>query len=81
MVNGGLGSAFDEFTLNLAACEKAGAEVAGVLVNKIQPDKMEVVQRYFGKAVMDRHGIPLVGCVPYGSVSQSASESVSQSVS
>ena len=36
VVNGGLGSAFDELSLNLAACEKGGAEVAGVLVNKIK---------------------------------------------
>ncbi len=54
VVNGGLGSAFDELSLNLAACEKGGAEVAGVLVNKIKPSKMEVVKHYFGKALHDR---------------------------
>lgn len=39
VVNGGLGSAFDELALNMAACEAAGAKVGAVLVNKIQPSK------------------------------------------
>ena len=72
MVNGGLGSAFDELSLNLAACERAGADIAGVLVNKIHSEKMDVVRDYFGRALKDRYGIPLVGCVPYGEMMDAA---------
>jgi dethiobiotin synthetase len=35
VVNGGLGSAFDELSQNIDACHMAGAQVKGVLVNKV----------------------------------------------
>mmetsp|Transcript_30535 Transcript_30535/g.36019 ORF Transcript_30535/g.36019 Transcript_30535/m.36019 type:complete len:385 (+) Transcript_30535:66-1220(+) len=72
VVNGGLGSAFDELAQNIDTCNAAGAQVKGVLVNKIQPNKIDMVRDYFGRAVMDRWGIPLVGCVPFGELMDAA---------
>jgi phosphate acetyltransferase len=66
VVNGGVGSAFDELALNIHACHAAGATVGGVLVNKIKGSKVEMVRDYFGRAVAQRWGLPLVGCIPFG---------------
>mmetsp|Transcript_21323 Transcript_21323/g.48097 ORF Transcript_21323/g.48097 Transcript_21323/m.48097 type:complete len:383 (-) Transcript_21323:265-1413(-) len=72
VVNGGIGSAFDELALNVAVCEAAGAELGGILVNKIQPSKFDSVVDYFGRAISERWGVPLVGCVPYGDMMDAA---------
>jgi len=72
VVNGGLGSAFDELALNMAACEAAGAKVGAVLVNKIQPSKLSQVRDYLGRAIEQRWGLPLVGLVPHGEDMDSA---------
>ena len=72
VVNGGIGKSFDELALNIHACEAAGARVGGVLVNKIQPSKYEMVKDYFGRAISSRWGLPMVGCVPYGEMMDAA---------
>jgi len=64
IANGGLGSAFDELELNRVLCEKYNVPIAGVLINKVIPDKYEQTKFYLEKALMDNHGIPLLGCVP-----------------
>jgi phosphate acetyltransferase len=63
---GGLGSALDELALNKALCEKHGAQVAGVILNRVLPDKREMVIHYMTKALA-RWDIPLIGCIPYDS--------------
>jgi len=64
IASGGLGSAFDELALNKAMCEKHGAKVIGVILNRVLPDKREMVIEYMNKALA-RWKIPLLGSIPY----------------
>lgn len=65
VANGGLGNTFDELTLNKVLCDKEGVGIAGVIINKVQPDKLDQTQEYIQKA-MDMHwgDVPLLGCIP-----------------
>lgn len=65
VANGGLGNTFDELELNKVLCDKEGVEIAGVIVNKVHPEKLEQTREYITKA-LDLHweGVPLLGCVP-----------------
>lgn len=63
VVNGGIGRAFDDLTLNKALCDVEGASVCGVIVNKVDPTKMEQTEVYMRKA-LSRWMIPLIGLVP-----------------
>ena len=63
VVNGGIGSSYDEFYLNQCVIEREGAKLAGVLVNKTNPKKVEQVREYLDKA-LERMGIPIIGVVP-----------------
>jgi len=63
VVNGGIGRAFDDLTLNKALCESEGANVCGVIVNKVEPAKLEQTEVYLRKA-LSRWMIPLIGVVP-----------------
>jgi BioD-like phosphotransacetylase family protein len=67
VANGGLGNTFDELELNKALCDREGVEVCGVIVNKVQPDKLDQTREYITKA-LDMHwgqdAVPLVGCIP-----------------
>jgi len=65
VVNGGLGSAFDELSLNRLACMQVGVPIRGVIVNKVLPDKVEQTRDYFGRA-LKRWDVPLLGVVPDG---------------
>ena len=64
VASGGLGSSFDELTLNYIACEKYGARVAGVILNRVLEKKREMILEYIPKALA-RWNVPLLGCVPY----------------
>jgi len=61
---GGVGRPIDEIVLNKALFERAGVQVAGAIVNKVdllaKPDLARTLER--GLA---RHGIPLLGILPY----------------
>jgi len=65
VVNGGLGSAFDDLAINRLACEHHGVKIKGVLVNKVHTDKVDMIKDYFGRALM-RWEIPLLGVIPDG---------------
>ena len=62
---GGIGSSFDELAVNILACRKEGAEVAGVVLNKVMPEKVEMCEDYVGRCLRDAFGIPLLGTIPY----------------
>lgn len=64
VANGGLGKAFDELELNRVLCQHYGVRIAGVIINKVIPDKLEQTQHYLKKAMMQTWGIPLLGCIP-----------------
>lgn len=60
---GGIGKPVDEITLNKSLFDKHGVEVVGAILNKVEPDKIDTVREYTGKA-LSRMGIPLIGIIP-----------------
>lgn len=65
VVNGGLGSAFDDLAINRLACAHHGVKIKGVIVNKVMPNKVDMIKDYFGRA-LSRWNVPLLGVVPDG---------------
>lgn len=66
IASGGLGSAFDELSLNYVQCEKYGAPVIGVILNRVLEEKREMIFKYMTKA-LQRWNLPLLGSIPYDS--------------
>lgn len=64
IIPGGLGSSFDSLALNIEMCRHHNVEVAGVIVNKVLPDKRDTIQYYMEKA-LKRWNIPILGLIPY----------------
>lgn len=63
VANGGLGSAYDELSLNYQMCKEHGVKVCGVILNKVIADKVEMVHHYFER-LLKPWGVPLLGVVP-----------------
>ena len=63
VARGGIGKPVDEITLNKSLFDRHGVEVIGAILNKVEPDKIGLVQKYTGKA-LERMGIPLLGVIP-----------------
>lgn len=64
ILSGGLGSAFDTLMINKALCDQIGVQIKGVLLNKVLPEKIEMIRTYFSKALA-KLNIPLLGCIPF----------------
>mmetsp|Transcript_42666 Transcript_42666/g.102900 ORF Transcript_42666/g.102900 Transcript_42666/m.102900 type:complete len:485 (-) Transcript_42666:80-1534(-) len=64
IANGGLGRAFDQLELNRVLCQHYNVRIAGVIINKVIPEKYEQTKHYMAKAMMQTWGIPLLGCIP-----------------
>ncbi|KAL7515967.1 hypothetical protein ACHAWX_001030 [Stephanocyclus meneghinianus] len=71
VANGGLGKAFDELELNRSLCLQYGVNIAGVVINKVQPDKYEQTRTYLAKAIQSmwrgpngEPAPPILGVVP-----------------
>lgn len=62
--SGGIGKPIDEIALNLALFEKHGVEVIGAVINKVLPEKMDLI-REFAERGLNRLGLPLLGLMPY----------------
>jgi len=60
---GGIGRPVDEIALNKSLFDAHGVEVAGAILNKVQPAKIDMVREYAGKA-LERMGVPLLGVIP-----------------
>lgn len=60
---GGIGRPIDEIALNKALFDKAGVEVIGAILNKVEADKMSLISEYAGLG-LDRLGVPLLGVLP-----------------
>jgi BioD-like phosphotransacetylase family protein len=60
---GGIGRPVDEIALNKALFDQAGVEVIGAILNKIEPDKIDIVREYAGIG-LQRLGVPLLGVLP-----------------
>ena len=63
VARGGIGRPVDEIAINQALFERAGVEVIGAIINKVEPDRLEMIHNYCG-AALERMGIPLLGCIP-----------------
>jgi phosphate acetyltransferase len=64
IVSGGLGSAFDELAMNISLCHEHKVPIRGVILNRVLPDKREMILNYFPKA-LEPLNIPLLGAIPY----------------
>ncbi|MEM0967203.1 MAG: AAA family ATPase [Verrucomicrobiota bacterium] len=60
---GGIGSPVDEIAMNKALFDQFGVEVIGAILNKVLPDKLDVIREYAGRG-LERLGIPLLGTLP-----------------
>lgn len=63
VAQGGIGRPIDEIALNKALFDKYGVEVIGVILNKVLPEKMDLVREFAGIGLA-RLGIPLLGVIP-----------------
>jgi len=63
VARGGIGRPVDEIALNKALFAQAGVEVIGAIINKVEPDKIEMIEKYT-QIALQRMGIPLLGCIP-----------------
>ena len=63
VARGGIGRPIDQIALNKALFEKAGVEVIGVIINKVAPDKLDVIEKYC-RIALERMSISLLGCIP-----------------
>jgi len=64
IASGGLGSTFDELSLNIALCREHGANIRGVILNRVHDNKRAMIEEYFPK-VLEKWNIPLLGIVPF----------------
>lgn len=60
---GGIGRPIDEIALNKALFDQAGVEVAGAILNKVDPAKIPLITEYAGLG-LQRLGVPLLGVLP-----------------
>jgi BioD-like phosphotransacetylase family protein len=70
VANGGLGNTFDELELNRNMCQRKNVDIAGVIINKVNPQKYEQTKEYLMKTFQqkwksnDGTTIPMLGCIP-----------------
>lgn len=60
---GGIGQPVDEIALNKSLFDQCGVEVIGVILNKVDPGKFDIVSNYTAKA-LQRLNVPLLGMIP-----------------
>lgn len=61
---GGVGRPIDEVVLNKALFDRIGVRIAGVVVNKVLPEKFQKVDGLVRQG-FERKGIPVIGIMPY----------------
>lgn len=64
VARGGIGRPVDEIALNKAVFEAAGVQIIGAIINKVEPHKIEMVEKYC-RIALERMNIPLLGCIPH----------------
>lgn len=64
VVEGGIGYTIDRLFLCLSPFQQRGVKIAGVIINKVIPEKMDKVRTYVGR-MLDKWDIPLLGILPY----------------
>jgi len=74
---GGIGRPIDEIVLNAALFRERGVEVAGAVVNKVDLDTQPDLPRLLERGLA-RHGIALLGVLPYRKVLSSPTLAIIQ---
>lgn len=64
VARGGIGRPIDEIALNKAVFEAAGVQIIGAIINKVEPGKIQMVEKYC-RIALQRMNIPLLGCIPH----------------
>jgi dethiobiotin synthetase len=64
VVEGGIGNTIDRLNMSMGLFREANVPIIGVIINKVIPDKMDMVKEYVGKW-LDRKNLKLLGVVPY----------------
>jgi len=64
IVEGGIGSTIDMLNMCLSLFREKNVPLLGVIVNKVIPEKKEMVEKYLG-TWLDSQGIKLLGVIPY----------------
>jgi dethiobiotin synthetase len=64
VVEGGIGYTIDRLKLCLALFQQQDVPIAGVIINKVHPEKREKVRHYVGMK-LNEWNIPLLGVLPY----------------
>jgi len=64
VTSGGIGKPMDEIELNMALFEKEGADVIGVIINKVHISKYKKIKNML-KLGLKRKGIDVLGVIPY----------------
>lgn len=70
--SGGLGRPIDEIILNKALFEKEKVGLAGVIINKVLPEKFDKINRLVRKGLA-RLGVDVLGVMPYNKILSSFS--------
>jgi len=65
--SGGVGKPIDEVMLNKALLDKEGVNLAGVIVNKVLPEKYERISK-LAKKGLEQKGLNVFGMLPYQKV-------------
>lgn len=65
--SGGVGRPIDEVMLNKALFDAEGVEIAGVIVNKVLPEKYDQIEPIVRKG-FERKGLEVLGVMPYNPV-------------
>lgn len=80
VVEGGIGSTIDEINMSSALFHQEGVPIAGYIINKVQPDKLDRVRHYLEKK-LSPSGPPILGYLPYDrSLANPIMETVAASV-
>ncbi|MCX7917351.1 MAG: dethiobiotin synthase, partial [bacterium] len=61
---GGIGKPADEISLNLALFKEKNVPVKGIIINKIQEEKKDVLEKYLNK-FFSKINLKILGLVPY----------------
>ena len=64
VVEGGVGSTIDMLNMTTALFREHNVPIAGVIVNKVLPSKMDMVKKYV-KIWLDKNDLKLLGVVPH----------------
>ncbi len=62
--SGGIGRPIDEIMLNKAMFDQVGVDILGVIINKVQADKFDKVNRVVRQGLA-RKGLEVLGVMPY----------------